>query len=239
MLSPETEQWLRHGYQIRMSTEAVRRDLGEILAHGEPENGHRPGRGRRPGRPAHPRAARRRAGQPGDERARRGRDRRLRRPRTGGRMMSATETPERRASAEPAATADRGAARGPDPDPAAAAAALRRPAAPAPVALELQPLRPVPGGLASALHPRREDRADRSDVPRPAGRRGDHALLPAHPRPPASTSLSTRSRTRSGTAGKPPPRPSASSSGSPGRPTCARTARSSSASTRSSSPSAS
>ena len=39
VLSPETEQWLRHGYQTRMSTEAVRRDLGEILAHGEPENG--------------------------------------------------------------------------------------------------------------------------------------------------------------------------------------------------------
>jgi hypothetical protein len=39
LLSPETEQWLRHGYQMRMSTEAVRRDLGEILAHGEPETG--------------------------------------------------------------------------------------------------------------------------------------------------------------------------------------------------------
>jgi len=39
VLSPETEQWLRHGYQTRMSTAAVRRDLGEILAHGEPENG--------------------------------------------------------------------------------------------------------------------------------------------------------------------------------------------------------
>jgi hypothetical protein len=39
VLSPETEQWLRHGYQTRMSTEAVRRDLGEILAHGEPERG--------------------------------------------------------------------------------------------------------------------------------------------------------------------------------------------------------
>jgi hypothetical protein len=38
-LSPATEQWLRHGYQQRMSTEAVRRDLGEILAHGEPERG--------------------------------------------------------------------------------------------------------------------------------------------------------------------------------------------------------
>jgi hypothetical protein len=33
-LSPATEQWLRHCYQQRMSTEAVRRDLGEILAHG-------------------------------------------------------------------------------------------------------------------------------------------------------------------------------------------------------------
>ena len=39
LLSPETEQWLRHGYQTRMNTDAVRRDLGEILAHGEPENG--------------------------------------------------------------------------------------------------------------------------------------------------------------------------------------------------------
>ena len=38
-LLPATEQWLRHGYQQRMSTEAVRRDLGEILAHGEPERG--------------------------------------------------------------------------------------------------------------------------------------------------------------------------------------------------------
>ena len=39
VLSADTEQWLRHGYQTRMSTEAVRRDLGVILAHGEPENG--------------------------------------------------------------------------------------------------------------------------------------------------------------------------------------------------------
>jgi hypothetical protein len=39
VLSPATEQWLRHGYQQRMTTEAVRRDLGEILAHGEPERG--------------------------------------------------------------------------------------------------------------------------------------------------------------------------------------------------------
>jgi len=39
VLSPATEQWLRHGYQQRMSTDAVRRDLGEILSHGEPERG--------------------------------------------------------------------------------------------------------------------------------------------------------------------------------------------------------
>jgi hypothetical protein len=38
-LSAATEQWLRHGYEQRMGTEAVRRDLGEILAHGEPERG--------------------------------------------------------------------------------------------------------------------------------------------------------------------------------------------------------
>jgi hypothetical protein len=38
-LSPSTEQWLRHGYEQRMSTKAVRRDLGEILAHGEAERG--------------------------------------------------------------------------------------------------------------------------------------------------------------------------------------------------------
>ena len=38
-LSPATEQWLRNGYLQRMNTDAVRRDLGEILAHGEPESG--------------------------------------------------------------------------------------------------------------------------------------------------------------------------------------------------------
>ena len=36
MLSPATEQWLRHRYELQMSTDAVRRDLGEILGHGEP-----------------------------------------------------------------------------------------------------------------------------------------------------------------------------------------------------------
>ena len=39
LLCAETEQWLRHGYELRMDTDAVRRDLGEILAHGEPETG--------------------------------------------------------------------------------------------------------------------------------------------------------------------------------------------------------
>ena len=38
-ISPATEQWLRQGYEARMNTEAVRRDLGAILAHGEPETG--------------------------------------------------------------------------------------------------------------------------------------------------------------------------------------------------------
>ena len=45
VLSPDTEQWLRHGYQTRMSTEAVQRDLGVILAHGEPETGIGQGEG--------------------------------------------------------------------------------------------------------------------------------------------------------------------------------------------------
>jgi hypothetical protein len=39
VISPVTEQWLRQGYEARMNTEAVRRDLGPILAHGEPETG--------------------------------------------------------------------------------------------------------------------------------------------------------------------------------------------------------
>ena len=38
-ISPATEQWLRQGYEARMNTDAVRRDLGLILAHGEPETG--------------------------------------------------------------------------------------------------------------------------------------------------------------------------------------------------------
>lgn len=39
LLSADTEQWLRHGYAQRIATDAVRRDLGEVLAHGEPEHG--------------------------------------------------------------------------------------------------------------------------------------------------------------------------------------------------------
>jgi hypothetical protein len=54
VLSAETEQWLRHGYQARMSTDAVRRDLGEILAHGEPETGM--GQGEAADQAAHPAA---------------------------------------------------------------------------------------------------------------------------------------------------------------------------------------
>ena len=39
MLSAETEQWLRNGYRARMSSPAALRDLGPILAHGEPDDG--------------------------------------------------------------------------------------------------------------------------------------------------------------------------------------------------------
>jgi hypothetical protein len=39
VLSPTTEAWLRDRYAEEISAESVRRDLGEILAHGEPERG--------------------------------------------------------------------------------------------------------------------------------------------------------------------------------------------------------
>ncbi|HTX07460.1 MAG TPA: hypothetical protein VME22_02550 [Solirubrobacteraceae bacterium] len=39
MLSPATEAWLRERYAQKMSTDEVRRDLGEILSHGEPACG--------------------------------------------------------------------------------------------------------------------------------------------------------------------------------------------------------
>ena len=38
-ISAATEQWLRQGYEARMNTDAVTRNLGPILAHGEPETG--------------------------------------------------------------------------------------------------------------------------------------------------------------------------------------------------------
>src|SRR3954453_9641909 len=38
-LSTATEAWLRNGYRSRMSTDTVLRDLGPILAHGEPDDG--------------------------------------------------------------------------------------------------------------------------------------------------------------------------------------------------------
>ena len=61
VLSAETEQWLRDGYRARMHTDAVLRDLGPILAHGEPDDGIGQGESTDAGRPAQPRAARRRA----------------------------------------------------------------------------------------------------------------------------------------------------------------------------------
>ena len=39
VLSAETEQWLRNGCRARMSSPAALRDLGPILAHGEPDDG--------------------------------------------------------------------------------------------------------------------------------------------------------------------------------------------------------
>jgi hypothetical protein len=38
-LSAETEHWLRGGYRTRIGSPAVVRDLGDMLAHGEPEDG--------------------------------------------------------------------------------------------------------------------------------------------------------------------------------------------------------
>src|SRR3954447_3716156 len=58
VLSPETEEWLRHGYRARMNSDAVRRDLGEILAHGEPETGIGQGENAElPAQPTEPSAA--------------------------------------------------------------------------------------------------------------------------------------------------------------------------------------
>jgi hypothetical protein len=58
VLCADTEQWLRHGYRTRMHSRAVQRDLGPILAHGEPENGTGQGESaERAGQPAEPLAA--------------------------------------------------------------------------------------------------------------------------------------------------------------------------------------
>jgi hypothetical protein len=51
-LTPATERWLRDGYRSRMSTDAVLRDLGPILAHGEPE--HTTGQGESADQADHP-----------------------------------------------------------------------------------------------------------------------------------------------------------------------------------------
>ena len=96
-LSAATEQWLRHGYEQRIGTEAVKRDLGEILAHGEPERGmgqgeatEQPAGSARRGcgerdRRAGPKQRRRAARPPQWKRCR---GRRLRRPRPRGRMTT-------------------------------------------------------------------------------------------------------------------------------------------------------
>jgi hypothetical protein len=39
VISAATEGWLRDVYELQMETDVVRRDLGEILAHGEPKRG--------------------------------------------------------------------------------------------------------------------------------------------------------------------------------------------------------
>ncbi len=56
-LSRETEQWVRRGYATRMATEAVRRDLGDILPHGEPEEGMGQGEDIEQGTPEAPAAS--------------------------------------------------------------------------------------------------------------------------------------------------------------------------------------
>ena len=231
VLSPETEQWLRRGYQIRMSTDAVRRDLGEILAHGEPENGI--GQGEVADQAAQP-TSEPPAPEPrdaGEQRARRGRDASTsatsdRRPRDGHRTTRSRTARGRR---DP----ECGAARRPDPDPAAAAAPLRRPAAARTsrtraTTASSSARRTGAGATSSARRPRRPGRC--SSAARSTTRSASTTSTSSTT---ASTSRSTRSRTPTGTAGKPPQRPSASSSGSRGRPSCARRPRSSWGSTRS------
>src|SRR3954453_14475627 len=53
-ISAATEAWLRDGYRARMSTDTVLRDVGVILAHGEPDDGM--GQGESTDAAAHPAA---------------------------------------------------------------------------------------------------------------------------------------------------------------------------------------
>jgi hypothetical protein len=96
-LSAATEQWLRDGYEQRIGTEAVKRDLGEILAHGEPERGMGQGEATEqpPGSPRRGGGARDRRAGPEQQRRgarsptwKRRRGRRLERPGPRGRVTT-------------------------------------------------------------------------------------------------------------------------------------------------------
>jgi hypothetical protein len=54
VLAADTEQWLRDGYRARVTSPTVARDLGPILAHGEPDDGM--GQGERTDEAAQPAA---------------------------------------------------------------------------------------------------------------------------------------------------------------------------------------
>ena len=232
VLSAETEQWLRHGYQTRMSTEAVRRDLGEILAHGEPENGI--GQGEVADQAAQPAGEQpaSRAGSAGEQRARRGRDRRLRRPRTRRSVMS---TPQ---LAEPALAGSAA-----PPTAAQLAARIEIPRR-LPPRYDGQPLQHLSHSSVTRfwLCPesfRRYYVCGERHAPTGAmflGRCVDDAITLYYRRilehGERLVARPGQGRVLGWLEGR-RPRPSASSSGSPGRKTCARTARSSSGSTRS------
>jgi hypothetical protein len=198
-LSAATEESLRHGYTQRMSTEAVRRDLGEILAHGEPERGM--GQGEAAEQPAEP-AIRRRSGTA--TRRWQGRTARVtpagpphRRRATAwwwSTSAASDPTPPDRDGARPHDTTRgrrRGAVRADDQRRAAGGAhsrahppsrALRRRAAPPPLGLVLHAVAELPGRVAPALHPGREATDHRIDVPGQPRRRRAVGLLPADPR---------------------------------------------------------
>ena len=92
VLSPATEAWLRDGYRQRMDTETVLRDLGPILAHGEPDDGIGQGETHRRRRPPGERAHRHRAAR----RARRTRAARRRRQRAAARPQRRDRPPRLR-----------------------------------------------------------------------------------------------------------------------------------------------